>query len=445
MPSPAEQLPSDAASLQSVQFGSEVSTATLVGVCVAATLAVLVGVGAAVWYYVARWRGRHRYSCAEKAATAASHAESGGYGGGAFSGSSGNLSTSMTSSTISGASLKYHSPQRRPDVGWELRGGGGGGDHELTTPVARSPATSPACEAPDSAADVAGKLHFAVAYSEGKQCLSVSILKVSHLRAAKAETAAGGGGGSGWGGGGGVDPYVKLHLLPAKKLKVKTRVVKRTLNPVFDETFTFYGIAPAQVHAMTLHFSLCSFDSYSRDDVLGDVAYSLAEMDLRIDHEIVVQRYIISRETQIRKQGQGELLLSLCYQPAVHRLSVVVLKARDLPRLDFMCPPDSYVDLYLLYNGQRIAKRKTKTKKQCANPVYNEIFLFDLPPMESLNKMTVALNVYRWEATAKCELMGRVEVGKCGPPAEQYHWAEMLANPRKHIAQWHKLNKPPPA
>ena len=38
------------------------------------------------------------------------------------------------------------------------------------------------------------------------------------------------------------DPYVKLQLLPEKQHKVKTRVLRRTLNPVYDEDFTFYGV-----------------------------------------------------------------------------------------------------------------------------------------------------------------------------------------------------------
>ena len=38
------------------------------------------------------------------------------------------------------------------------------------------------------------------------------------------------------------DPYVKLQLLPEKQHKVKTRVLRRTLNPEYDEDFTFYGV-----------------------------------------------------------------------------------------------------------------------------------------------------------------------------------------------------------
>ena len=36
----------------------------------------------------------------------------------------------------------------------------------------------------------------------------------------------------------------------------------------------------------------------------------------------------------MRSQGRGELLVSLCHQPAANRLTAVVLKARNLPKMD---------------------------------------------------------------------------------------------------------------
>lgn len=35
------------------------------------------------------------------------------------------------------------------------------------------------------------------------------------------------------------DPYVKVYLLPDKKKKFETKVHRKTLNPIFNETFTF--------------------------------------------------------------------------------------------------------------------------------------------------------------------------------------------------------------
>lgn len=39
--------------------------------------------------------------------------------------------------------------------------------------------------------------------------------------------------------GGTSDPYVKVYLLPDKKKKFETKVHRKTLSPVFNETFIF--------------------------------------------------------------------------------------------------------------------------------------------------------------------------------------------------------------
>lgn len=85
---------------------------------------------------------------------------------------------------------------------------------------------------------------------------------------------------------------------------------------------------------------------------------------------------------KIRAQGRGELLTSLCWQPAASRLTVVLLKARNLPRMDVTGLADPYVKIYLLFNGQRIAKKKTHVKKRTLSPVFNESFAFDIPAIE---------------------------------------------------------------
>lgn len=47
--------------------------------------------------------------------------------------------------------------------------------------------------------------------------------------------------------GGTSDPYVKVFLLPDKKKKYETKVQKKTLNPAFNETFTF-KVSPSPPH-----------------------------------------------------------------------------------------------------------------------------------------------------------------------------------------------------
>ncbi|XP_052587536.1 synaptotagmin-11-like isoform X1 [Peromyscus californicus insignis] len=56
-------------------------------------------------------------------------------------------------------------------------------------------------------------------------------------------------------------------------------VLRKTLDPVFDETFTFYGIPYSQLQDLVLHFLVLSFDRFSRDDVIGEVMVPLAGVD----------------------------------------------------------------------------------------------------------------------------------------------------------------------
>ncbi|KAA0199341.1 hypothetical protein HAZT_HAZT000408 [Hyalella azteca] len=186
---------------------------------------------------------------------------------------------------------------------------------------------------------------------------------------------------------------------------------------------------------LTLHFVVLSFDRYSRDDIIGEVVTPLASIDLR--EPLTLYRPINPRsmklrkkeagsaeaclndffvaywKTKIRSQGRGELLLSLCYQPAATRLTVVVLKARNLPKMDItglsVCPTDKeqdpYVKIYLLYNGQRVAKKKTHVKKRTVNPVFNESFVFDLPSgAEDLSNVSLDFLLLDWDRVTKNEV-----------------------------------------
>ena len=213
-----------------------------------------------------------------------------------------------------------------------------------------------------------GRLFFTVKYSFEKTALIVTINKCSNLPAKDSTNKTS-------------DPYVKLQLLPEKQHKVKTRVVRRTLHPVYDEDFTFYGVHFNQLPILTLHFVVLSFDRYSRDDVVGEVMVELDGMDLGHTDvcPLTLSREINPRSDKLRSQGRGELLVSLCHQPAASRVTVVVLKARNLPKMDITGLSDPYVKIYLLYNNQRISKKKTHVKKRTLNPVFNESFVFDLP------------------------------------------------------------------
>ncbi len=102
---------------------------------------------------------------------------------------------------------------------------------------------------------------------------------------------------------------------------------------------------------------------------------------------------------------------------------------------------DPYVKVYLLYNGQRIAKKKTHVKKRTLNPVFNESFLFDVPCNEGLQNISLEFLALDWDRMTKNEVVGRLEIGAKHGGAEAHHWNEVMNCPRKQIAEWHKLKE----
>lgn len=132
-----------------------------------------------------------------------------------------------------------------------------------------------------------GSLEFSASYDSQKQLLSVSILRCCDLPSKDTQL-------------GTSDPYVKLQLLPEKHQRVKTQIQRKTLNPVFGDTFTFTGFTLNQVKSTSLHFVILSFDRFSRDDIIGEVVCPLTDLDLNIGSEVVLNKDIQPRRFKVR-------------------------------------------------------------------------------------------------------------------------------------------------
>ncbi|KAJ8377307.1 hypothetical protein AAFF_G00261560 [Aldrovandia affinis] len=236
-----------------------------------------------------------------------------------------------------------------------------------------SPAPTPADRPQDSGL---GTLFFSLEYNFEKKAFVVHVEQAQGLSATDGQSLTS-------------DPYIKLTILPEKKHRVKTRVLRKTLDPAFDETFTFYGIPYGRVPELALHFVVLSFDRFSRDEVIGETLVPLAGIELA-DGRVLMHRDIIKRN-QRRNVGRGELLLSLCYQSTTSTLTVVVLKARHLPKSESSGPSDPYVKVNLYQGKKRVCKKKTHVKKNAPNPVFNELFVFDLPWEGGLRDTSVEL------------------------------------------------------
>lgn len=68
------------------------------------------------------------------------------------------------------------------------------------------------------------------------------------------------------------------------------------------------------------------------------------------------------------------------------------------------------------------------------------VFTCQLPPsFVSSQKVQVVVTVLDYDKLGKNEAIGKIFVGSNATGTELRHWSDMLANPRRPIAQWHSL------
>ncbi|NWR50807.1 SYT7 protein, partial [Regulus satrapa] len=103
-----------------------------------------------------------------------------------------------------------------------------------------------------------GELLLSLCYNPSANSIVVNIIKARNLKAMDI--------------GGTSDPYVKVWLMYKDKRveKKKTVVMKRCLNPVFNESFAF-DIPTERLRETTIVITVMDKDRLSRNDVIGKV------------------------------------------------------------------------------------------------------------------------------------------------------------------------------
>ncbi|KAJ6650991.1 hypothetical protein lerEdw1_001209 [Lerista edwardsae] len=104
-----------------------------------------------------------------------------------------------------------------------------------------------------------GELLLSLCYNPSANSIVVNIIKARNLKAMDI--------------GGTSDPYVKVWLMYKDKRveKKKTVVMKRCLNPVFNESFLF-DIPTEKLRETTIIITVMDKDKLSRNDVIGKVS-----------------------------------------------------------------------------------------------------------------------------------------------------------------------------
>ncbi|NWS75298.1 SYT1 protein, partial [Crotophaga sulcirostris] len=268
-----------------------------------------------------------------------------------------------------------------------------------------------------------GKLQYSLEYNFRRQELKVGVKQAAELKAMDS--------------GGTSDPYVIVYLTSDTKKKYETKVYRKTLNPVFNESFTFQ-IAQAEVPESTLVMQIYDFNRFSKHDIIGEVLLPLASVSLQ---HVIEQWSDLSVASKVEEEQLGEICFSLRYVPSTGKLTVLILEAKNLKRMDSNGLSDPFVKVHLILNRKKWKKKMTSVKKNTLSPYFNEVFVFEVP-FNQIQNVDVVISVWDHDKVTKNEPIGKLFLGCRATGNQLRHWSDVLSNPRRPLAQWHSLQPP---
>uniref|UniRef100_A0A3Q4MTZ7 Double C2-like domains, gamma n=1 Tax=Neolamprologus brichardi TaxID=32507 RepID=A0A3Q4MTZ7_NEOBR len=249
------------------------------------------------------------------------------------------------------------------------------------------------------------------------------------------------------------DPYVKLHLLPgaSKANKLRTKTLKNTLNPVWNETLVYHGITAADMTTKTLRLCVCDMDRLGRNEFIGEVRVALKKLKegenkrYNMGLERIAQNKETNNQTQeqgalVAEEERGRILVSLCYNTEKGCLLVGIIRCAHLAAMDSNGYSDPFVKTVLQPDMGKKSKYKTSVKKKTLNPEFNEEFSYEVS-LDQLAKKTLEITVWDYDLGMSNDFIGGVELGINASGERLKHWFECLKNKGKKVEYWHTLTQ----
>jgi len=243
-----------------------------------------------------------------------------------------------------------------------------------------------------------------------------------------------------------LDSYVRIELISSESqesfVPTRTHIVKKNLHPVYDELFEYTNLNPKPTQkSYSLLFTILTYDTFTRDEVLGQVQFPIESDELSREYEEMERTFtrdITSRHVQLSHQSLGQILVSLNYQPSESSLTLIVLKATNLPRLDTTRSINPYFKIYMFYKGQRLMKKRSSIKRTTQSPVFNECFTFHIPDNE-ISNIHFDLILFDYDRHNRHEPIGLVNIGNTNETTEiNQQWNDICQRKvSKQMAQWY--------
>ncbi|KAI1700554.1 lipase (class 2) domain-containing protein [Ditylenchus destructor] len=135
----------------------------------------------------------------------------------------------------------------------------------------------------------------------------------------------------------------------------------------------------------------------------------------------------------LNKNGLGDICVSLKYCRITKALTVIIVEAKTLKKMDVRGFDNHYVKLHLYEDKMALSERNTSTKRHTLNPHYLESFEFEIAPAK-MDKVHLILSV--WNNGSRDKIVGDVVLASekikidSVPVAGQEQWSEMMRTGR---------------
>ncbi|NXW33822.1 DOC2B protein, partial [Phaetusa simplex] len=306
-----------------------------------------------------------------------------------------------------------------------------------------TPTEQPAkCQAPEEVVDpegyesddctTLGTLDFSLLYDQENNALHCTINKAKGLKPMDHNGLA--------------DPYVKLHLLPgaSKANKLRTKTLRNTLNPTWNETLTYYGITDEDMIRKTLRWKSTQKSSLptwapggmcpawwvgvGTERSTGACSPPGETSGICQPLDWVLSLPQIDKTEDKSLEERGRILISLKYSSQKQGLLVGIIRCAHLAAMDANGYSDPYVKTYLKPDEDKKSKHKTAVKKKTLNPEFNEVGFYRLWADAHLH-LSLSLSLSQ----------GGVVLGINAKGERLKHWFDCLKNKDKKIERWHTL------
>uniref|UniRef100_A0A8C9U3W1 Rabphilin 3A n=2 Tax=Scleropages formosus TaxID=113540 RepID=A0A8C9U3W1_SCLFO len=291
-----------------------------------------------------------------------------------------------------------------------------------------------------------GSLEFSLIYEQQNNSLQCCIIKAKGLKPMDSNGLA--------------DPYVKLHLLPgaSKSNKLRTKTLRNTRNPVWNETLVYHGLTDDDMQRKTLRLSVCDEDKFGHNEFIGETRVPLKKLKFnqKKNFNVCLERVIPMKRTgtagsmrgmalyeeEVKETGEaeerGRILISLMYSSQQSRLIVGVIRCVHLAAMDANGYSDPFVKICLKPDMGKKAKHKTQIKKRTLNPEFNEEFGYDIKHSD-LAKKSLDISVWDYDIGKSNDYIGGCQLGITAKGERLKHWYECLKNKDQKIERWHAL------